>query len=300
MESYQRYLDPRVLNKISRLEIKARMIVEGFVSGLHKSPYHGYSVEFAEHREYVPGDDLRHLDWRVLGRSDRLYIKEYEQETNLRSCILLDTSESMSYKSGELSKYEFASYLAASLAYLVIHQQDAAGLVLFDREVTRFIPPSSSTGHLRNLVTEIAAVEPKKKGAMSAVLHDVAERLKKKGLVILISDLFDDPKEILSGLRHFRHDKHDVIVFHVMDEYETTFPFQRMTLFEGLEEYPELLADPRALREQYLAEIKEFTVALQRGCMENRIDYCQVTTDQNLDVALSAYLATRLGTRARK
>lgn len=300
MENYQRYLDPRVLNKISRLEIRARMIVEGFVSGLHKSPYHGYSVEFAEHREYVPGDDLRHLDWRVLGRSDRLYIKEYEQETNLRAFILLDTSESMEYQSGEISKLEYANTVAASLAYLILNQQDAVGLGLFDKEVTKFIPPSSNPGHLKNLVMEIAAAKPQRKTGMAAVLHDVAERLKKKGLVILVSDLFDDPQAILSGLRHFRHNKHDVIVFHVLDEYETTFPFQRMTLFEGLEAYPELLVDPRALRKEYLAEVQAFTMALQRGCLENQIDYHQVTTDQSLDVALSTYLAARLGTRTRK
>ncbi|MBI3268782.1 MAG: DUF58 domain-containing protein [Planctomycetes bacterium] len=300
MESYQRYLDPRVLNKISRLDLKARLIVEGFVSGLHKSPYHGYSVEFAEHREYVPGDDLRHLDWRVLGRSDRLYIKEYEQETNLRAFILLDTSESMAYKSGEVTKLEYANYVAASLSYLILNQQDAVGLALFDKEVTRFIPSSSSRGHLKLVVSEIDKAKPRKKSGVGPVFHDVAERLKKKGLVIVISDLFDDPKAILSGLRHFRHEKHDVIVFHVMDNYETTFPFQSITLFEGLEEYPELLADPHALREAYLAEIRDYTVELQRGCLQNQIDYCPVTTDQSLEVALSTYLATRLGTRARK
>lgn len=300
METYQKYLDPKILNKITRLDLKARLIVEGFVTGLHKSPYHGFSVEFAQHREYVPGDDLRHLDWKVFGRSDRLYLKQYEQETNLRAYIMLDTSESMSYKSDELSKLEYGSYIASSLAYLIHQQQDAVGLILFDREVTRFIPASTSAAQLKGILNEIATARALKKTDISAVFHDAAERITHRGLVIIVSDLLDqigNVAKILAGLNHLRHRGHDVILFHVMDEFEMTFPFQRMTMFEGMEEYPELLIDPRAIRREYLNEVETFCTAIRRGCLEQKIDYLQVSTDQTLDVALSGYLAKRLGRR---
>ena len=300
METYQKYLDPKVLNKITKLDLKARLIVEGFVTGLHKSPYHGFSVEFAQHREYVPGDDLRHLDWKVYGRNDRLYLKQYEQETNLRAYIMLDTSESMSYKSDELTKLEYASYIASSLAYLINQQQDAVGLVLFDREVSRFIPASSSSAQLKGIFNEIATARALKKTDIGAVFHNAAERITHKGLVIIISDLLDEiqkvPK-IMSGLNHFRHRGHDVILFHVLDDFERSFPFQRMTMFEGMEEYPELLIDPRSIRREYLNEVEAFCTGVRRGCLEQKIDYLQVTTDQMLDVALSGYLAMRLARR---
>jgi uncharacterized protein (DUF58 family) len=296
-KSSPRYLDPYLLNKIAKLEIKARLVVEGFIAGLHKSPYHGFSVEFAQHREYVPGDDLKH--WKVWGRSDRLYVKEYEQETNLTAHILLDTSESMDYRSAELSKLEYACYMVSALSHLIVRQQDAVGLVLFDRTATKFIQPSTSPVHMKEVLTTLENVTPQKKTDMAAVLHDVAERIKKKGMVIIISDLFDDPKSILMGLQHFRHKKHDVIVLHTMDEYEMSFPFQRMTRFEGMEEYPDVLTDPRALRQAYKEEVQNFITTLRRGCLQQRVDYVPITTDQPVDVALSTYLATRLGTRIK-
>lgn len=297
MENYQRYLDPKVLNKISRIDLKARLIVEGFVSGLHKSPYHGFSVEFAQHREYTPGDDLRHLDWKVYGRSDRLYLKEYEQETNLRAYILLDTSESMKYGSGEVTKLEYACYIAASLTHLIIEQQDAVGFARFDSEVRKFIPSSSSAAHKKAILQELSLLTSERKTKTGAVLHTLAERIKHRGLVILISDLFDDPKEVFSGLQHFRHKGHDVIVFNILDEYEASFPFERMTMFEGLEEMPHILTDPRALRKEYLDEVHQFVTGLRRTCLQERFDFVQITTDQFLDVALSTYLAKRLGTK---
>lgn len=297
MEDYQKYLDPRVLNKLARLDLKARVIVEGFIAGLHKSPYRGFSAEFAAHREYVPGDDLRHLDWKMFGRSDRLYVKEYEQETNLRCYIAVDTSESMDYASGEVSKLEYSRYVAAALAYLITQQQDAVGLVLFDREVTKVIPPGTSPIHLNAILKELSEVQPTRKTDVKAISLDLAERLQHRGMVIIISDLFDKSDNILKGLQHLRHRGQEVIVFNILDEHEARFPFNRMTRFDGLEEYPYLIVDPRALRRDYLDVLAKFVMTIRRGCLKERIDYVHITTNQMLDVALSAYLATRLATR---
>jgi uncharacterized protein (DUF58 family) len=297
-EALSKYLDPRTLTKIGGLDIKARLIVEGFISGQHKSPYHGFSVEFAEHREYSPGDDLKHLDWKVLGKTDRFYIKQYEEETNLRAYMLLDTSESMKYASpGNISKLEYACYIAASLSYLLIRQQDSVGLVVFDNAVKKFIPASSSPAHLRLLLHELSRLEPESRTDTGVIFHDLAERIKRKGLVIILSDLFDDPEKLLFGLQHFRHKRHEVIVFHILDEYERDFPFPNMTLFEGYEGWDDLLVDPRALRKAYLEEYEDFTSRLKRGCRNNKIDFVPINTKHPLDVVLSAYLANRLNSR---
>ena len=298
-DATQKFLDPKVLNKITRLDLKARHIVEGFMGGMHKSPYHGFSVEFAEHREYAPGDDLKHLDWKVFGRTDRLYIKEYELETNLRSHILLDTSESMDYGSKDVSKLELASHIAASMAYLILKQQDSVGMVCFDKEVKTFIPTSSSMGHLRPILGTLAGANAQNKTDLGTVLNTLAERIQRRGLIILISDLFDRPDVILKSLQHFSHKRHDVIVFHVLDEYELTFPFERMTLFEGLEEYPKLLIDPRSLRKAYLEEVNKFCEEMRKGCVRQMIDYVRISTDQDLDVELTKYLAGRLSIRGK-
>jgi uncharacterized protein (DUF58 family) len=298
-DATHKFLDPKVLNKITRLDLKARHIVEGFMGGMHKSPYHGFSVEFAEHREYAPGDDLKHLDWKVFGRSDRLFIKEYELETNLRTHILLDTSESMDYGGKETTKLELASHIAASMAYLILKQQDSVGMVCFDKEVKTFIPTSSSMGHLRPILGTLAQSEGKNKTDLGAVLNSLAERIQRRGLIILISDLFDKPEVLLKSLQHFSHKRHDVIVFHVLDEYELTFPFERMTLFEGLEEYPKQLVDPRSLRKAYLAEVNQFCEDIRKGCVRQMIDYVRISTDQDLDVELTKYLAGRLSIRGK-
>jgi uncharacterized protein (DUF58 family) len=299
VDATHRFLDPEVLNKITRLDLKARHIVEGFVAGMHKSPYHGFSVEFAKHREYTAGDDIKHLDWKVFGRSDRLYIKEYELETNLRSHILLDTSESMDYKSGESSKLELACFIAASMAYLILKQQDSVGMVCFDKEIKHFVPSSSSLGHMRPILGTLAQSTAQNKTDLGAVFHAMAERFRNRGLIIIISDLFDKPEAILKGLQHFAHRRHDVIVFHVLDEYELTFPFERMTLFEGLEEYPKLLVDPRSLRKAYLEEIEKFCEEIRKGCVRQTIDYVQISTEKELDVELTKYLASRLAIRGK-
>lgn len=296
MEDYQKYLDPKVLNKISNLELKARLIVEGYISGLHKSPYHGYSVEFAQHREYVPGDDIRHIDWKVYAKSDRYYIKEYEEETNLVSYCVLDSSASMQYKSEALSKYDYACHIAASIAYLILQQQDSIGLCTFDDTLQKVLPASSNPMYLKDIVHAMASYEPADKTNMGNVLQNLAGRIRRRGLIMILSDFFDDIENILSGIRNLRHRKHDIIVFHIMDNDEVEFPLQRMTKFEGLENIDlKILANPRALRNAYIKEVKSFIRELKSGCIANRVDYVPLITNQNLDVALSAYLATRTG-----
>ncbi|MFH0938081.1 MAG: DUF58 domain-containing protein [Planctomycetota bacterium] len=298
--SLSKYLDPKTLTKIGNLDLKARLIVEGYISGMHKSPYHGFSVEFAEHREYTSGDDLKHLDWKVFGKSDRYYIKQYEEETNLRSYILLDTSESMKYASpGHISKLEYACYIAASLSYMLIQQQDSVGLVLFDNKIKRFVPSSASPAHLRLLLHELSQLAPEQRTDTGRIFHDLAERIKRRGLVVILSDLFDNPDKLLSGLQHFRHRRHEVIVFQILDVFETDFPFDNMTRFDGYEGWPELLCDPRTLRKGYLEEYHAFAEKMKRGCRNNKIDFVPICTKHPLDVVLSAYLATRANVRAK-
>jgi uncharacterized protein (DUF58 family) len=295
----QRYLDPKVLGKLERLDLKARLIVEGFISGLHKSPFHGFSVEFAQHREYSPGDDLRRIDWKVFARSDRYYIKEYEEETNLVAYVLVDISESMRYASAEVSKLEYGCYIAASLIYLMLQQRDSVGLVLFDDQVRRLVNDSSNPGHRLELLDALENIRPEGKTELGQVLHDLAGRLRRRGMIILVSDLFADPDRLLTGLKHLRHRRHEVILFHVLDEYELTFPFRQLTLFKGMEGYPQLFAEPRALREQYLVELNRFIDRIRSECLGSRIDYQRLSTADPLDVALSSYLATRMATTRR-
>lgn len=292
----QSYLDPKELSKIARLEIRARLIVEGFVSGLHKSPYHGASVEFAEHREYVPGDDIRHIDWKVYGRSERYYIKEYEEETNLRTELLLDVSESMTYASHAMSKLEYGRTLAAALAFLILQQRDAVGAVAFDKEVRHSVPLASNPGHLRDLVGVLAASAGADATDLGGVLARVAERVSRKSLLVLISDLFDDPDRLYRGLRQLRHGRNEIIVFHLMDPAELTFPFQRMTLFEGMEGHEDLLANPNSLREAYLTEVQKFLQQVKKQCRNSGIDYVLVDTSRRFDGVLTEFLARRTGT----
>ncbi|HWB08066.1 MAG TPA: DUF58 domain-containing protein [Pirellulales bacterium] len=296
LENYQKYLDPQTLAKLQGLELRARLIVEGYVSGLHRSPYHGFSIEFAEHREYAPGDDLRYVDWKVFGKSDKFYLKQYEEETNLVSHLVLDTSESMGYKSdaAPLTKLDYAQCVAAALAYLILQQQDSVGLVTFDREIRALIRPSSNPSHLRQLLHAMSQAHSERKTASGPIFHDLAERLKKRGVVIVLSDFFDDVPSMLAGLKHLRHRRHEVILFHVLDPAELEFPFRQPTLFKGLEGWPEVLADPRSLRRAYLDEFDRFVRELRQGCRAHRIDYVQMRTDQSLDLALSTYLTARL------
>lgn len=295
MDDSRTYLDPRTLSKLKGLDLKARLIVEGYVSGLHKSPYQGFSVEFAEHREYVPGDDLRYVDWKVFGKSDRFYLKQFEEETNFACQILLDCSESMGYQSDEapVSKLEFAKYIAAALAYLVVRQQDAAGLATFDTRLGTFLRPSSQPSHLKQIIHVLEQSSPAGETAVGPIFHDLAERIHKRGLVIILSDLFDDVGSILSGLKHFRHRRHDVSVIQIIDPAEQDFPFDDPTLFKGLEGLPDQITEPRALRNAYRAEFESFLRSIRRGCRDLQMDYQLLRTDQMLDVALAAFLANR-------
>jgi uncharacterized protein (DUF58 family) len=288
-------LDPRVLNKISRLELRARLVVEGFLSGRHRSPYHGVSVEFAEHREYVPGDDLRHLDWKVFGKTDRYYIKRYEEETSLTCHLVVDGSASMLYAgAGGVSKFDYASTAAASLAYLILKQQDFVGLSLFDEKIRTFVNASNNPAHLMALVHELTGAAEKEKTDIGMVLSEVASRVRQRGMVILVSDLFDEPDRILKGLKVLRAKEMDIVVFHVLDDEEIDFPFQRLYRFEGMENLLRLTADPRALRAEYLNVFHEYEERLKRGCLQQGIDYMRVKTGQMLDVVLTTFLASRL------
>ena len=295
------YLDPQVLNKIARLELRARLVMEGFVSGMHKSPFHGFSVEFAQHREYVQGDDLRYLDWKIWARSDRLYIKEFEEETNLRAHLFLDQSESMAYgHEGGMTKFDYGATAAASLAYLIQQQSDAVGRALFNDQIVQTVPPSNTRANLANVMRSLEGASPTSKTRIGSVLSELAGQASRRGMVIVFSDLVDEPQDVLRGLRLLVQRGHDVAVFHILDHDEVEFPFERMTLFDGLEELPELLVDPRSLRDAYLKEIDDFQMQMRRGCLQNKIDYVRLVTSQPLDVVLSSYLASRAARTKRR
>jgi uncharacterized protein (DUF58 family) len=294
MDDPQRYLDPVALAKVRNLELQARLIVEGYLSGMHKSPYHGFSVEFAQHREYVPGDDLKHLDWKVFSRTGRFYLKQYEEETNLACWMLVDASESMRYGSGPVSKYDYAAMSAAALAYLVLHQQDSAGLATFDDQVRRILKPSSQPSLLKQVANVLNEGPGRERTRLGPIFHDMAERVTRRGIVMVFSDLFDEPEDVLTGLMHLRHKRHEVVVFHVLDRAEEEFPFQESTLFRGLEQLPDLLTDPRSLRDGYLQQLQAFTTELEQGCRAQNIDFVRLRTDRPLGLALSTYLAHRL------
>ncbi len=287
------YLDPEALARIGSMELVAREVVEGFVSGRHRSPYHGFSVEYADHRSYAPGDELRALDWKLLARTDKYFIKLFEEETNLRGYILLDCSRSMSFKSGTLDKLGYGSYLAAALAYLMIRQNDSVGLAVFDREIRRYIPPRSTPVHFRRILDHLNDQPVGEDTNVGAILHELADRIKRRGLIILISDLIDDVDGIVSGLQHFRHRHHEVIVFHVMDDAELTFPFDRISRFKDMEGVARVVANPNTLRQRYLARIREFTERLRGECFERNISYNLACTKQPYAEFLAAFLDKR-------
>lgn len=302
MDSLQRFLDPETLNKLKGLELKARLIVEGYVSGMHKSPYHGFSVEFAEHREYVPGDDLRYVDWKVFGKSDRIYLKQYDEETNFVCHLLVDTSESMTYKSEKamFSKLEYAQQVAAALAYLIIHQQDAVGMATFDSQVNQFLRPGSTAAHLRQLCHTLEQSPVSGESSIGPIFHDLAERIKRRGLVVILSDFFDDPATLMMGLKHFWHRRHDVVLLHVIDPAEQDFAFVDPTLFKGLENQGEQLTEPRALRKAYQREFEAFLKAMRSGARDLHMDYVLLRTDQPLEVALHEFLSRRMHKAGRR
>src|SRR3989449_5538449 len=288
------YFDPLVLAKIANMSLRARHVVEGLLSGLHDSPYRGYSVEFAEHREYVPGDEIRHIDWKAYGKFDRYFIKEYEEETNLRAYLLVDASASMDYGSAGLSKFDYSCYLAASLAYLMLHQGDDVGLVTFNAQVQRYIPPRGGMQHMHALARHLEAMRPQGETHLDQVLRELAGKLARRGMIIIISDLFDDPEVIMRALRYFRHRRNEVIVFHVLDKNELEFPFQRLTVFDDIEDTAfRLLSVLRTISAAYLQQMEAFLAVYQLSGRGDRIDYSLFPTTTPLDVALTRYLARR-------
>ncbi len=299
MNDSKRFLHPEAIKRISRLELRARHIVEGFLSGMHRSPYFGQSVEFLQHREYVPGDDLRHVDWKVWAKQDRYYVKQFEEDTNMRCTMLVDVSGSMRYGSGPLTKYEYSCTIAASLAYLLLRQQDAVGCVAFDESIRTAVPLRSKRNHIHSIVRALAIGDPKDKTNVEQVLRGVAESYPRRGMMVLVSDLLADTDGLMAGLKLLRQQGHDVMVFHVMDDDELDFPFSGPTRFEGLEMSDYLNCNPRALRRGYLDSLGRFLEDIRRRCAQHAVDYDLIRTSQPLDAALAAYLSNRLGMHHR-
>jgi uncharacterized protein (DUF58 family) len=291
------YLQPDVIARAAALGLKARSIVEGLRVGDHKSPYRGFSVEFVQHREYVPGDDIRHIDWKVYGRSERYTIKQYEQETNFIGHILLDASRSMLYGAGDTNKLEYGKLLAASLAYLIVHQRDSASLGVFDSAWRVQLPPSSQAGHIQAILHALESVYPQEKTAIEPLLHELADTVRRRGLVFLISDCFDEVGGLLTGLRHLRFQGHEVVVFHILHPDELEFPFDGLVRFDGLEQPEELLTRPQLIRPAYQRALRGYLRELQGGCEAHRCDYVLMNTGRPLAEALTEYLARRLRVR---
>jgi uncharacterized protein (DUF58 family) len=275
------------------MELRARTIVEGFLNGLHRSPYKGFSVDFAEYRQYIPGDDPSTIDWKVYARSDRYYVKKYEEDTNLQCRLLLDVSASMGYSSGGVTKIEYGSYLTAALAYLMTRQRDAVGLTAFDDRIVTMLPPSTRPGHLRSVLVTLESLRLGRQSNMSRPLHQLAEGMTKRGMVVLVSDLLDDPAAVVAGLKHLRFSGTDVIVFHVLDQAELTFPFQHASRFKDLETDDEVLVQPAEVRAAYLKKIQDLMATYERDLRLAGIDYCLMNTSQPVEFALLAYLSTR-------
>jgi uncharacterized protein (DUF58 family) len=288
-----KYLDPEILSHIGSLDVVARQVVEGLRIGLHKSPVRGISSEFTAYRQYVPGDETSHIDWKAYARCDRYYIKLFEAETNFVSNLLIDASESMTYASGEISKLEYAKYLAASLAYLVVDQGDSAGVGVFDGELQNYIAPKSSMRVLNDISNELEAVVPKPRTNVGEILHNFAHRMSRRGFVMLFSDLFDNTDEFIEGLNHLRFRGHNVILFHILDRYELEFPLTGMWKFVGLEGEGDLVTQPARVRNNYLKELESFITRIKTACTRAQVDYVLVNTSEPIEHVLSGYLLQR-------
>jgi len=290
----ERYLRPDVIQQVKRLDLKARFIIEGLLSGLHDSPYHGFSVEFSEHRKYAPGDDIRQVDWQVYARTDRFYVKKYRAETNLEAYLLVDCSASMGYATGgRMSKMDYAICIAAALGYMMIHQQDSVGLVTFDEKLRSFLPPRSKRAHLTNILATLARTRPAGKTDLAGAIHEVAGRIRKRGLMILLSDLLADQQAVIEALHHLKYRGHDLIIFQVLDHSELTFEFGGQIRFEEPESSEHIDADPRAIRAAYLRELRAFIAEYKRRCLDMRGDFVTVDNDMTFDKALVEFLVRR-------
>jgi uncharacterized protein (DUF58 family) len=293
-EDPRRFLDPKTIGRISRLDLRARQVVEGFISGMHRSPFFGHSVEFVQHRDYTPGDDIRHLDWKVWSKTDKYYIKQFEEETNLRCHLVVDVSNSMHYGSGPLDKYNYSCTIAACIALMLLRQQDSCGIITFDEDVRQTIPARSHQNHIDTICKAMHVSRPKDKTDIFKILRRVAEATPARGMIVLISDLLVDRDPLFKGLEMLRHGRHDVLVFHVMDDDELKFPFSGTTRFEGMEEIVQLTCDPRALRDGYIEALEEYLIEVRRGCARQGIDYCLVHTGEYIDAVLSKFLHHRM------
>ena len=289
------YLNPEIVARLAHLDVRARLVVEGFIAGMHRSPFHGFSVEFAEHRPYMPGDPLKNLDWRVWARSDRYLVKQYTEETNLRCHLLLDLSGSMAFQSprAALSKLGYAQSLAAALAYLMLQQQDAVGAMLFAERPLRYLPARAVRSHLDEILKALGSAAPQGRTRLGPALHELAERIKRRGLVILLSDLMDDPSQVLLGLQHFRHRNHEVVVFHILDPDEIDFPYTDTATFVDMESEQRLTTEPWEIAKRYRERLTAWSKHYARACRENRIDYVRLDTRTPFDQALLAYLEKR-------
>lgn len=294
MNDYKKYLMPQTIAQLKNIELKARMVVEGFITGLHRSPYHGFSVEFAEHRQYHAGDDIRRIDWKVFGRTDRFYVKQFEEETNLRSIIAIDASASMGFASkGMISKFEYSSCLAAAISYLLIKQRDAVGLALYDTKIRTYLPPRSKQSYLNEILKTIAATEPANQTGTAQALDELAERIKRRGLVVIFSDFFDETQSVINALKHFRHRNHDVLAFHILDPREIDFKFGSSATFRDLETNEEIITQPYQIQRTYSKAVKEFINQIKRECYQHNIDYQLINTSEPFDKALRDYMAKR-------
>ena len=295
-----KYLDPKALESIKRIDVRARLVVEGFITGQHQSPYNGYAIEFAAHREYAPGDDLRHIDWKVWSKTDRLYIKEYEEETNLQCHLIVDCSKSMRY--GEetgWSKFDYAATAAASLGFLMQQQQDSVGLMLFSNKIDRNLKPKSHPSHLKLIFSELEKAEPDKTTDVADPFFSLAAKIRKRGMVVLFSDLFIDPSDLANALNQFRLRRHEVVVFHVMHHDELEFPFEENTLFKGLEVDAQLYTEPRALRQSYLQAVERYMTKVRKVCSKMGVDHVLMDTSKPLSSVLSSYLNYRSKSRRK-
>ncbi len=287
-------LQPDVISRIENLELRAKLVVEGFIAGLHRSPYHGFSVEFAEHRQYMPGDDIKHVDWKVFGRTDRYYIKQYEEETNLKTYLIVDASRSMEFQTeSHPTKLEYATSVAAALGYLMVRQRDAVGLGIFDENVRAFLPPRSKKSYLKLLFKTLVDTKPGNKTSTGISLHRIAERIKRRGLVIIFSDLFDNPDDVLGALKHFRHNRNEVIVMQVLDPSERSFAFGRDAMFKDMETGEKMTTQPYHIQNAYREEMRRFLDRYKRECREHAVDYVLLDTATPFDVALFQYLNKR-------
>lgn len=290
-----RYIDPKIFNRVDKLELAAKMVVEGFMAGWHRSPYHGFSVEFAQHREYSLGDDPRHLDWKIYAKANRYYVKQYEVETNFVAHVLHDGSESMLYGSPKapFTKLEYANYITAALSYLVVSQTDSVSLGIFNEGLQSFIEPKSTRAHIHRVCHMLESTQPAKKTDTGDIMHHFADRISRRGIVIVVSDLLDKPERILDGLNHLRFARHEVLVFHVMDPFELEFPFDGNIKFEGLEGYDPVLCQPRMLRKSYLEALNQHIMAVKKACERNKVDYALINTAQPLEIVLQTFLQSR-------